>query len=363
MERAPSKASANNPDHPFAMTRPKPSFSSGGDQGGAYPDLDSVGQNPRMALPLLSAVVPFFNEAANLPSLVDALAQSLQELGVPFELVLVDDGSRDNSMVVLKQSLARRTELRATVLSLSRNFGKEAALTAGLEACRGDVVVPLDADLQDPPELIGAMLEHWRQGFDVVTAVRSQRAGESWSKRLSAFGFYRLMDRLSPITIPADTGDFRLMDRVVVEALLRLPERSRFMKGLFAWVGFRQIAIRFERDARKGGTSSWNYWKLWNFALDGITSFSRVPLQLLSYGGMGIALAAMIYGGWMVLRTLIFGIDLPGYASLMTAVLFLGGIQLIGLGVLGEYLGRVFEEVKGRPLYLVRERWDQDGGT
>ena len=363
MERAPSKASANNPDHPIAMKRPKPSFSSGDAQGGAYQDLDSVGQEPRMALPLLSAVVPFFNEAANLPALVDALAQSLQELGVPFELVLVDDGSRDNSMVVLKQSLARRPELRATVLSLSRNFGKEAALTAGLEACRGDVVVPLDADLQDPPELIGAMLEHWRQGFDVVTAVRSQRAGESWSKRLSAFGFYRLMDRLSPITIPADTGDFRLMDRVVVEALLRLPERSRFMKGLFAWVGFRQIAIRFERDARKGGTSSWNYWKLWNFALDGITSFSRVPLQLLSYGGMGIALAAMIYGGWMVLRTLIFGIDLPGYASLMTAVLFLGGIQLIGLGVLGEYLGRVFEEVKGRPLYLVRERWDQDGGT
>ena len=363
MERAPREANANTPDHPFAMKRPKPNFSSGGAQGGAYPDLDSVGQEPRMALPLLSAVVPFFNEAANLPALVDALAQSLQELGVPFELVLVDDGSRDNSMVVLKQSLRRRPELRATVLSLSRNFGKEAALTAGLEACRGDVVVPLDADLQDPPELIGAMLEHWRQGFDVVTAVRSQRAGESWSKRLSAFGFYRLMDRLSPITIPADTGDFRLMDRVVVEALLRLPERSRFMKGLFAWVGFRQIAIRFERDARKGGTSSWNYWKLWNFALDGITSFSRVPLQLLSYGGMGIALAAMIYGGWMVLRTLIFGIDLPGYASLMTAVLFLGGIQLIGLGVLGEYLGRVFEEVKGRPLYLVRERWDQDGGT
>jgi glycosyltransferase involved in cell wall biosynthesis len=321
-----------------------------------------LGQGERAsARPLLSAVVPFLNEADTLPALVEALASTLPQLGIPFELVLVDDGSRDGSLAILKQALARRPDLRATVLSLSRNFGKEAALSAGLEACRGDVVVPLDADLQDPPELIGPMLAQWRLGYDVVTAVRRQRAGESWSKRLSAFVFYRLMGRLSPIAIPADTGDFRLMDRVVIEALLRLPERSRFMKGLFAWVGFRQVAIPYDREARQGGVSNWNYWKLWNFALDGITSFSRVPLQLLSYGGMVVALLALVYGGWMVLRTLIFGIDLPGYASLMTAILFLGGIQLIGLGVLGEYLGRVFEEVKGRPLYLVRERWDQGG--
>jgi len=221
------------------------------------------------------------------------------------------------------------------------------------------VVVPLDADLQDPPELIGAMLEQWRQGFDVVYAVRRRRAGESSTKRLTAFGFYRLMRRLSSTAIPADTGDFRLMDRCVVEALLQLPERSRFMKGLFAWVGFRQSAISYDRDARQGGKSNWNYWKLWNFALDGITSFSRVPLQVLSGSGVAIAFLALLYGGWMVLRTLVFGIDLPGYASLMTAVLFLGGVQLIGLGMLGEYLGRVFEEVKARPLYLVRERWEQ----
>jgi len=218
-------------------------------------------------------------------------------------------------------------------------------------------VVPLDADLQDPPELIGPMLEQWRQGFDVVYAVRQHRAGESPTKRLTAFGFYRLMGRLSSTAIPADTGDFRLMDRCVVEALLRLPERSRFMKGLFAWVGFRQTAITYNREARSGGSSSWNYWKLWNFALDGITSFSRAPLQIWSYAGLAIALVALTYGAWMVLRTLLFGVDLPGYASLMTAVLFLGGIQLIGLGVLGEYVGRVFEEVKQRPLYLVRERW------
>ena len=313
----------------------------------------------RSAQPLLSAVVPFLNEAANLPRLFACLEQHLTALGIPWELVLVDDGSRDDSLAIVRRELERRPALRATVLSLSRNFGKEAALTAGLEAARGDVVVPLDADLQDPPELIGPMLDEWRKGFDVVYAVRRQRAGESRTKRITAFGFYRLMGRLSSTTIPADTGDFRLMDRCVVAALAQLPERSRFMKGLFAWVGFRQTAIHYDRDARREGRTSWNYWKLWNFALDGITSFSRVPLQVLSYGGVAIACVALLYGAWMVLRTLLFGIDLPGYASLMTAVLFLGGLQLIGLGVVGEYLGRVFEEVKHRPLYLVRERWEQ----
>ena len=318
--------------------------------------MNTAARPPR---PLISAVVPFLNEAATLPVLFAELEQQLGVLGLPWELVLVDDGSSDGSLEVVRDQLQQRRELKATVLSLSRNFGKEAALTAGLQASRGDVVVPLDADLQDPPELIGAMLEQWRQGFDVVYAVRRRRAGESNTKRLTAFGFYRLMGRLSSTAIPADTGDFRLMDRCVVEALLQLPERSRFMKGLFAWVGFRQSAISYDRDARQGGKSNWNYWKLWNFALDGITSFSRVPLQVLSGSGVAIAFLALLYGGWMVLRTLVFGIDLPGYASLMTAVLFLGGVQLIGLGMLGEYLGRVFEEVKARPLYLVRERWEQ----
>jgi glycosyltransferase involved in cell wall biosynthesis len=311
----------------------------------------------RPARPLLSAVVPFLNEAANLPRLIRTLERVLGELGLPWELVLVDDGSRDDSLAVAKRELQGRPQIQATLLSLSRNFGKEAALTAGLEAAQGDVVVPLDADMQDPPELIAPMLEQWRQGFDVVYAVRRRRAGDSATKRLTAFGFYRLMGRLSSTTIPADTGDFRLMDRCVVKALAQLPERSRFMKGLFAWVGFRQTAIHYDRDARQGGASGWSYWKLWNFALDGITSFSRVPLQLLSGGGVLIAGVALLYGGWLVLRTMLFGIELPGYASLMTAVLLLGGLQLIGLGILGEYLGRVFEEVKGRPLYLVRERW------
>jgi glycosyltransferase involved in cell wall biosynthesis len=320
----------------------------------------SPDQFDRHALqPRVSVVVPFLNEAETLPALITAVANLQQQLKLPVELVLVDDGSRDGSGAIARQALQSRPELQAVVLELSRNFGKEAALTAGLEASRGDVVVPLDADLQDPPELIGAMLEQWRQGFDVVYAVRGQRAGESRTKRLTAFGFYRLIGRMSATTIPADTGDFRLMDRCVVQALSQLPERTRFMKGLFAWVGFRQTAIHYNREPRQGGRSNWNYWTLWNFALDGITSFSRVPLQLLSAGGVAIALVSMVYGTWMVLRTLLFGIDLPGYTSLMTAVLFLGGLQLVGLGVLGEYLGRVFEEVKRRPLYLVRQRWEQ----
>ena len=313
----------------------------------------------RKKQPLLSAVIPFLNEEECIPALIGELENSLSKLDIPFELVLVDDGSRDQSVAVAKEELGRRPKITATILSLSRNFGKEAALTAGLKAAQGDVIVPLDADLQDPPALIKEMLRHWREGYDVVYAVRRQRAGESKTKRFTAYGFYRLMGKLSKTGMPADTGDFRLMDRSVVDALLQLPERSRFMKGLFAWVGFRQIAVYYDRDPRKLGQTNWNYWKLWNFALDGVTSFSRMPLQVWSYAGLAIALLALGYGSWMVLRTLLFGIDLPGYASLMTAVLFLGGIQLIGLGVLGEYIGRIFEEVKKRPLYLVRSEYRQ----
>ena len=314
----------------------------------------------RQKQPMLSAVVPFLNEEECIPALVAELDDCLCKLGIPFELVLVDDGSRDQSVAVAKAELSSRPQINATVISLSRNFGKEAALTAGLEAARGDVVVPLDADLQDPPAVIEEMLAHWQEGYDVVYAVRRQRAGESKTKRFTAYGFYRLMGKLSKTGIPADTGDFRLMDRCVVDALLRLPERSRFMKGLFAWVGFRQIAVYYDRDPRKLGQTNWNYWKLWNFALDGLTSFSRAPLQVWGYIGSIIATIALGYGAWLVLRTFLFGIDLPGYASLITAVLFLGGIQLVGLGVLGEYVGRIFEETKARPLYITRARWRQN---
>ena len=309
----------------------------------------------RRKQPLLSTVIPFLNEEDCIPALIAELDDSLTRLGIGFELVLVDDGSRDRSVEVAKEELRKRPHITATIISLSRNFGKEAALTAGLAAADGDIVVPLDADLQDPPSVIEGMLARWREGYDVVYAVRRQRAGESKTKRLTAYGFYRLMGRLSRTGIPADTGDFRLMDRCVVDALLKLPERSRFMKGLFAWVGFRQTAIYYDRDPRKLGQTNWNYWKLWNFAIDGVTSFSRIPLQIWSYAGLAIALLALGYGSWMVIRTSLFGIDLPGYASLMTAVLFLGGVQLISLGVIGEYIGRIYDETKKRPLYIVRE--------
>jgi polyisoprenyl-phosphate glycosyltransferase len=239
------------------------------------------------------------------------------------------------------------------VVNLSRCFGKEIALTAGLDYASGRAVVPIDADLQDPPELIPQMLQLWRQGYQVVYAVRRSRQGESWLKRLTANGFYWVIEQLSQVPIPRNTGDFRLLDRQVVEAIKQLRERTRFMKGIFAWVGYRQVAIFYDRAPRFRGKSQWNYWRLWNLAIEGITSFSSWPLRVWSYLGLGISLAALLYGLFLVVRTLLFGSDVPGYASLAVMILFLGGIQLISLGVIGEYLGRVFEEVKGRPLYLV----------
>jgi glycosyltransferase involved in cell wall biosynthesis len=309
--------------------------------------------------PLVSVVVPFLNESVCLPKLFERLEDCFNNLKVQYEIVLVDDGSTDESLSVIEAYIRAKERIRIKVLVLTRNFGKEAALTAGLEASTGDVIVPMDADLQDPPELIGEMLRKWEEGYDVVYGVRKGRSGESKTKRATAFGFYRLMGKLSSTEIPADTGDFRLMDRSVVSALIRLPERSRFMKGLFAWVGFRQTSVSYEREVRFKGRSNWNYWRLLNFAIDGITSFSRVPLQVLSVIGLSMASIALVYGTWRIMSTIIFGISVPGYASLMTAILFLGGIQLIGLGLLGEYLGRIFEEVKARPLYLIRETWEQ----
>ena len=309
--------------------------------------------------PLVSVVVPFLNESVCLLKLFERLEHCFNKLEIKYEIVLVDDGSTDDSLCIIEDHIRSHEDLRVKVIVLTRNFGKEAALTAGLDASCGDVVVPMDADLQDPPELIGEMLRKWQEGYDVIYGVRKGRSGESKTKRATAFGFYRLIGRLSSTEIPADTGDFRLMDRSVVSALKRLPERSRFMKGLFAWVGFRQTSLLYEREARFKGRTNWNYWRLLNFAIDGITSFSKVPLQVLSVIGLAMASVALLYGTWRIMSTIIFGISVPGYASLMTAVLFLGGIQLIGLGLLGEYLGRVFEEVKARPLYLIRETWEQ----
>ncbi|MEM8806103.1 MAG: glycosyltransferase family 2 protein [Cyanobacteria bacterium P01_G01_bin.38] len=301
----------------------------------------------------LSIVVPLYCEASNIDHLFERLETVILGLDVAYEIVCVDDGSHDDTLGRLIAHHSRNPNIK--VVALSRNYGKELALTAGIDYAQGKAVVPIDADLQDPPELIGALLDKWREGYDVVYARRRTRQGESWFKQFTANAFYRVIGRMSQVPIPEDTGDFRLLDRRVVEALKTLPERTRFMKGLFAWVGYKQTFITYDRAPRHSGTTKWNYWKLWNFAVDGITSFSTTPLKVWSYVGLGFSMIAFIYATFLVLRTLIRGIDVPGYASLMVAVLFLGGVQLMSLGILGEYLGRVYEEVKGRPLYLVRE--------
>jgi len=307
------------------------------------------------SIPELSIVIPVYNEAENLAYLFERLLTVLDRLGQSYEVVCVNDGSRDQTLNQLV--LYHQQNPHIKVIDLSRNFGKEIALTAGIDYAQGRAVIPIDADLQDPPELIVDLVAKWQDGFDIVYATRRSRSGETWLKQLTAKAFYRTLGKMTQIEIPANTGDFRLMDRRVIEALKKLPERTRFMKGLFAWVGYRQTAIFFDREPRFQGQTKWNYWKLWNFALDGIFSFSLVPLKVWSYLGLGISLISLLYASYLVVRTLILGIDVPGYASLMVAILFLGGIQLISLGVMGEYLGRVYEEVKARPLYLVREIW------
>ena len=243
------------------------------------------------------------------------------------------------------------------VVNLSRNFGKEIALTAGLDhAACSEAVVVIDADLQDPPEVIPALVAAWRQGFDVAYAQRSVRHGESWLKRVTAAGFYRVMQRLGGrVQLPQDTGDFRLMSRRSLDALLQLREQHRFMKGLFAWVGFPSVAVPYDRAPRAAGTTKWNWWKLWNLSLEGITSFTVGPLKIASYLGLGIAFISAVYIVQLLLRTLLFGNPVAGYPSLMAAVLFLGGVQMMMLGIIGEYLGRVFNETKGRPLYIVEK--------
>lgn len=311
--------------------------------------------------PDLSIVVPIYNEGSVLNELFQRLEAEIEKLGIDAEIICVDDGSTND---VLDRLLVSRERNRALkIISLSRNFGKDIALSAGLEHSRGRAVIPIDADLQDPPELIGEMIERWRQGFDVVYATRRRRAGEGWIKRSTAMLFYRIFDRIAESPIPADTGDFRLLDRRVVDVLVKLPERTRFMKGLFSWVGFRQTAIHYDRLPRHGGKSGFNYWRLWNFALDGITAFSSLPLRIWSYLGLVISLGAFAYAIFLAALRLTRGIDVPGYTSLMVVVLFLGGVQLITLGVVGEYLTRVYNEVKGRPLYIVRERFGFEGDS
>jgi glycosyltransferase involved in cell wall biosynthesis len=314
-----------------------------------------------MSPPEISIVIPMFNESDNLDRLFARLTTVLGEVTPEYEIVCVNDGSTDDTLARLLHH--RQNDPRLVVIDLARNFGKETALTAGLDYSRGRAVIPIDADLQDPPELIAEFVAKWREGYDVVYAQRSTRRGETVVKLASASLFYKVLNRLSDTPIPPDTGDFRLLDRKVVEALGRLPERTRFMKGLFAWVGFRQTAVTYDRDPRFAGRTKWNYLKLWRFALDGITSFSTTPLKVWGYLGGIIAFFAFLYLLFLLGRTLLQGVDVPGYASLMVVILFLGGVQLLGIGILGEYLGRIFTETKQRPLYLVRTlHRDEDVG-
>lgn len=302
----------------------------------------------------LSIVAPVYNEQEVLDLFFDRLSAVLDGCGVAFEIVCVNDGSRDHSLAVMVAR--RRRDPRIKIIDLSRNFGKETALSAGLDAATGDMVVPIDVDLQDPPELIGEFIAAWERGVDVAYGVRIDRSADTWTKRWTAGLFYRIFNRMSDVPLPANAGDYRLMDRAVVEVLRSLPERNRFMKGLFAWVGFRQEGVPYVRPERAAGTSSWRYWGLWNFALDGITSFSTVPVRIWSYVGLVAGVLALMLAGSLVVRTLVFGRDVPGYPSLMVMLLMSFGVQMLAIGAIGEYVARIYQEVKGRPLYVVRER-------
>jgi glycosyltransferase involved in cell wall biosynthesis len=302
---------------------------------------------------LVSLVVPMRNEEDSIDEFMARVLPAVQQVGCDYEVVCVNDGSTDRTLELLRA--ARAGDRRVKIVDLARNFGKDLAMTAGIDHAEGDAIIPLDADLQDPPELIPDLVAKWREGNDMVIAVRRDRRGDSFLKRLSANLFYRAIGRMSDVPIPANAGDYRIMDRCVIDALKSMPERNRFMKGIFAWVGFRQASIVFDRPARVAGSSKWSFWKLWNFALDGIFSFSTLPLRIWTYFGAIIAVFALGYAVLIAGRTLIMGVDVPGYASLAVILLFFSGLNMIGLGIIGEYLGRVFIEVKHRPLYLVRD--------
>lgn len=301
----------------------------------------------------LCVVVPAYNESEVLREFHARLGAVLERLDLVGEVLYVDDGSRDDTYAVM--CALRDADPRVSLLKLSRNFGKELALTAGIDATDADAVVVIDADLQDPPELIPQFVRHWRDGCDVVYGTRSTRAGETRLKTFTSHAFYRVMQSLSTTPVPRDTGDFRLMSRRAVDALKQLRERQRFMKGLFTWVGYRQLSVVYDRDPRFAGSSKFNYWRLWNFALEGITSFSGAPLKVATYAGVATAVLAFLYGVVVLAKALLFGDPVRGYPSLMVVILFLGGVQLMALGMIGEYLGRLYLEAKQRPLYLIDE--------
>lgn len=301
----------------------------------------------------ITLIVPVYNEQDTIERFYRAVRSEPTLRGMTVEILFVNDGSSDASEAICSE-LASRDEW-VTVINFSRNFGKESALFAGLEYAQGDAVVPIDVDLQDPVAMVAQMVERWQQGADVVLAKRRNRTSDTPFKRWSAGLYYRLHNCIASTRIEENVGDFRLLDRKVVEAIRQMPEQQLFMKGVLSWVGFRTEIVEYDRPARQAGTSKFNLWRLWNLALDGITSFSTVPLRLWTYVGGGVSLLALTYAAYMVIAKLLWGTDLPGYPSLMTAILFLGGVQLIGIGILGEYIGRIYQETKHRPRYVVRK--------
>ncbi len=300
---------------------------------------------------MLSVVVPAFNEEDSLEIFHQRLRAAVSTLSVRLEVFYVDDGSTDRTPLILAQMQA--ADPSVGFLRFSRNFGKETALSAGLNHVHGDVVLVIDADLQDPPELIPLMMEAWQRGVDVVNMQRVSRAGETVLKRATAHLFYRIINQLSEVPIPVDVGDFRLLSRRAVDALNRMPERNRFMKGLFAWIGFRQETLTYHREARAAGSSKWPYWRLWKLAVEGVTGFSTAPLKLALYFGLAAAASAFIALAYFLIKTWLIGDPVPGFPATIVTVLFLGGVQIASIGILGEYIARIFIESKGRPLYLI----------
>lgn len=303
---------------------------------------------------MLSIVVPVYNETAVLPLFQERITQVLEGITRDWEIIMVNDGSTDGTLDMAKRW--QQSDSRIKILSLSRNFGKEAALTAGIVHAYGQAVIPIDADMQEPPELIVDMIAKWREGYKVVIAVRRNRDSDTWIKRSTANLYYHLLSRLSDTSIPRNTGDFRLMDKQVVDVLRLLPERGRFMKGLFAWVGFKTTEVYFDRQPRAAGQPAQTVGKLYRLARDGIIAFSTFPLQIATYVGLFISLLAIGYGSWLLIRTIVFGADVPGYASIMASVLFMGGVQMVFIGIIGEYLGRIYNESKQRPIFIVEEK-------
>ena len=305
----------------------------------------------------ISIACPMYNEERTASEFITRVAEILKETNDVFEIVLVNDGSSDSTLSIILEHAMKDSRIR--VIDLSRNFGKEAALSAALNHASGDAVIFIDADLQDPPEIIPELIRQWKKGFEVVLARRIDRSSDTWLKRATAEAFYRVHNKMADWPIPHNVGDCRLIDRKVVHALRQMPERQRFMKGLFSWVGFKTTVIDYVRQPRTAGHGKFTAWKLWNLALEGITSFSTLPLRVWTYVGACVALLAFAYGAGIIAKTLLFGGDVPGYASLLTVILFLGGIQLIGMGILGEYIGRIYAESKQRPLYIVRRNYSK----